>query len=234
MRRRMKNFLYLLYKSFLDVAPLIAVIVVFQMFVIGEPFPNPGRLAVGAALVILGLFLFMRGLEAGLFPLGESMAFSFAARGNIWLLFTFAAAIGYTTTIAEPALIAIAQKAEVITGGKLTSFALRNAVALGVAAGIATGTLRIVLGHPIHYYIISGYAVVMLITVFAPNEIIGLAYDSGGVTTSTITVPLVAALGVGLANSIGGRNPLIDGFGLIAFASLTPMITVMGYGLIVL
>jgi len=230
----MRNFLYLLYKSFLDVAPLMAVILFFQIVVIGEPFPNPGRLAAGFALVILGLFLFIRGLEAGFFPLGESMAFSFAARGNIWLLLIFAAAIGYTTTIAEPALIAIAQKAEIITVGKLTSFGIRNVVALGVAVGIATGTLRIVLGHPIHYYIISGYAVVMAITVFAPREIVGLAYDSGGVTTSTITVPLVTALGVGLANSIGGRNPLVDGFGLIAFASLTPMITVMGYGLIVL
>ena len=230
----MRNFFYLLYKSFLDIAPLVAVIIFFQVIVIGEPFPNPSRLALGVFLVVAGLFLFMRGLEAGLFPLGEAMAYSFAAKGNLWWLLFFAAAIGYTTTIAEPALIAIANKAEIITAGKLTSFALRNAVAVGVAAGISVGVLRIVLGHPIHYYIISGYAIVMIITVFAPREIIGLAYDSGGVTTSTITVPLVAALGVGLANAIAGRNPLVDGFGLIAFASLTPMITVMGYGLLVL
>ncbi len=230
----MKNLFYLLYKSFLDVAPLICVIFFFQLVVIGEPFPETLKLIAGLALVIFGLFLFMRGLEMGFFPLGESMAYSFASKGNIWWLMFFAAAIGYATTIAEPALIAIANKAEVITGGRLASFSIRNAVAVGVAAGIAVGTLRIVLGHPIHYYIISGYVIVMIITIFAPGEIIGLAYDLGGVTTSTVTVPLVTALGVGLAGSISGRNPMVDGFGLIAFASLTPMITVMGYGLIVL
>ncbi len=230
----MKNFLYLLFKSFVDVVPLIVVIFFFQVIVMGKTFENPIQIGGGLVLVIFGLFLFMRGLEVGLFPLGESMAYSFAERGNIWLLLSFAAAIGYTTTIAEPALIAIADKAEIITDGKLTAFSLRNAVAIGVAAGIAIGTLRIILGHPIHYYIITGYMIVMVVTIFAPQEIIGLAYDSGGVTTSTVTVPLVTALGVGLANSIAGRNPMIDGFGLIAFASLTPMITVMGYGLIML
>lgn len=162
------------------------------------------------------------------------MAYSFAAKGNIWLLIFFAAAIGYTTTIAEPALIAIAGKAEVITNHRISAFGLRNAVAIGVAVGIAIGTLRIILGHPIHYYIITGYAIVMVMTVIAPKEIIGLAYDSGGVTTSTVTVPLVTALGVGLASSIAGRNPLVDGFGLIAFASLTPILAVMGYGLLVM
>ncbi len=230
----MKNFLYLLYRSFVDVAPLIVVIFFFQFIVIGEPFPNTTKVILGIALVVFGLFLFMRGLEAALFPIGESMAYAFAAKGNIWWLMTFAAAIGYTTTIAEPALIAIAAKAETITNGTLSAWNLRNAVAIGVAGGIALGSLRIVLGHPIQYYIITGYVIVMVMTVFAPNEIIGLAYDSGGVTTSTVTVPLVTALGVGLASSISGRNPLIDGFGLIAFASLTPMITVMGYGLLVL
>lgn len=230
----MKNFLYLFYKAFLNIVPLIGVIVIFQALVIREPFPNIAGMASGFFLAALGLFLFMRGLEAGLFPLGESMAFSFAEKGNIWLLLAFAAAIGYTTTIAEPALIAIAGKAEVITEGRLTSFALRNVVALGVASGICVGVVRIILGHPIHYYLITGYMLVMLITGFAPEEIVGLAYDSGGVTTSTITVPLVAALGVGLASSIGGRNPLIDGFGLIAFAVMAPIITVMGYGLLVL
>lgn len=230
----MKNFLYLFYKAFLNIVPLIGVIVIFQALVIREPFPNIAGMASGFFLAALGLFLFMRGLEAGLFPLGESMAFSFAERGNIWLLLVFAAAIGYTTTIAEPALIAIAGKAEVITEGRLTSFALRNVVALGVASGICVGVVRIILGHPIHYYLIAGYIMVMLITSFAPKEIVGLAYDSGGVTTSTITVPLVAALGVGLAGSIGGRNPLIDGFGLIAFAVMAPIITVMLYGLLIL
>lgn len=230
----MKVFLYLIYKSFVDVVPLIGVICFFQFFVIAEPFPNPPALITGLFLVVFGLFLFMRGLEAGIFPLGESMAYSFAAKGNIWLLLLFAASIGYTTTIAEPALMVIADKAELITGGRLTSFTLRNVVAIGVAVGISTGTVRIILGHPIHYYIIPGYLLVMLITLFAPEEIIGLAYDIGGVTTSTVTVPFVTAIGVGLASSISGRNPLVDGFGLIAFAALTPMITVMGYGLIVL
>jgi len=230
----MKNFFYLLFQSFRDVASLIAVIAFFQLFVIGEPFPTPMRLLSGVLLVVFGLFLFMRGLEVGLFPLGESMAFAFAEKGNIYWLLIFAATLGYTTTFAEPALIAIAGKAEIITGGKISAFALRSVVALGVAIGIALGTLRIILGHPIQYYIITGYVLVMVLTIFAPNEIIGLAYDSGGVTTSTVTVPLVTALGIGLASSIAGRNPLIDGFGLIAFASLTPMLTVMGYGLIVL
>ena len=230
----MKLFFSLIFKSLTDVAPLIGVIFFFQIIVIGEPFPNAPALIAGLLLVVFGLFLFMRGLEVGIFPLGESMAYSFAAKGNIWLLLLFAAAIGYTTTIAEPALMVIADKAELITSGKISSFTLRNVVAIGVAVGISIGTVRIILGHPIHYYIIPGYLLVMLITLFAPSEIIGLAYDSGGVTTSTVTVPFVTALGVGLASSISGRNPLVDGFGLIAFASLTPMITVMGYGLIVL
>ncbi len=230
----MRVFFYLIYKSFTEVAPLIGVILFFQLVVIGEPFPNTLIMAVGLFMVVFGLFLFMRGLEVGLFPLGESMAYSFAERGNIWWLLFFAAAIGYATTIAEPALMTIADRAELITAGRLSSFSLRNVVAIGVAAGIAIGTVRIILGHPIQYYIIPGYVIVMLITVVAPSEIIGLAYDLGGVTTSTITVPLLTALGVGLASSISGRNPLVDGFGLIAFAALTPMITVMGYGLIVL
>ena len=230
----MNNFLSLLSKSLLDVTPLVAVILFFQLFVFREFFVHPASFLLGLFLVVFGLFLFMRGLEAGLFPLGESMAFSFAAKGNIWWLLAFTVTIGYSTTIAEPALIAIAEKAEEITSGEITSFALRNTVALGVAAGLAAGVMRIIFGHSIHYYFIAGYLIVMVITVFAPREIIGIAYDSGGVTTSTVTVPLVAALGIGLSNSIGGRNPLIDGFGLIAFASLTPMMTVMGYGILVL
>ena len=230
----MKNFFFLLYQAFLDVAPLLGVIIFFQLVVIGSPFENPIELAAGFTLVVFGLFIFMRGLDMGLFPLGESMAFAFAAKGNIWWLLAFAGVIGYATTIAEPALIAIAGKAADITNGKIDAFILRNAVAIGVAGGIMIGVMRIILGHPIHIYFMIGYALVMIMTIFAPNEIIGVAYDSGGVTTSTVTVPLVAALGIGLARSIGGRNPLIDGFGLIAFASLSPMLTVMGYGLIAL
>ncbi len=230
----MKNFFYLFFKSFLDVVPLVSVLLFFQIFVIGESFQHPLEYLLGLFLVVFGLFLFMRGLEAGLFPLGESMAHSFAAKGNIWWLLIFAASIGYATTIAEPALIAIANKAEIITEGKLSAFTLRNTVAIGVASGIAVGTMRIILGHPVHYYVITGYTLVMIMTLFAPNEIIGLAYDLAGVTTSTVTVPLVTALGVGLASSIAGRNPLVDGFGLIAFAAPTPMITVMAYGIAVL
>ncbi len=230
----MKNFLYLFYKSFLDVVPLVGVILFFQLAVIQESFANPYKLALGTFLLVFGLFLFMLGLDTGLFPLGESMAFSFAAKGNIWLLLIFAASVGYSTTIAEPVLIAIAQKAEIMTDGKITAFALRNIVAMGVAVGIIVGVMRILLNHPIHYYFMGGYITVMSITMFAPKEIIGIAYDAGGITTSTVTVPLVTALGIGLANSIGGRNPLIDGFGLIAFASLTPIITVMAYGLIIM
>jgi len=230
----LRNFFYLLYKSFVDVAALIVVLFFFQLFVIGEPFPDMAKMITGLVLVVFGLFVFMRGLEMALFPIGESMAYSFAEKGNIWLLVLFAAAIGYTTTIAEPSLIAIAGKAEIITNNKISAFGLRNAVAIGVAVGIAIGTLRIILGHPIHYYIITGYIIVMAMTVVAPREIIGLAYDSGGVTTSTVTVPLVTALGVGLASSIAGRNPLVDGFGLIAFASLAPILSVMCYGLLVL
>ncbi len=230
----MRNFFYLLYKAFLDVVPLIGIVLAFQLLVIREPFENPASAVLGVVCVVFGLFLFMRGLEAGLFPLGESMAYSFAAKGNIYWLIAFAAAIGYASTIAEPSLAAIAGKVEQVTSGEISAFSLRNAVAVGVAAGISMGAFRIVLGHPIHYYFISGYLVVALMTSIAPPEIIGIAYDSGGVTTSSVTVPLVTALGIGLANSIGGRNPLVDGFGLVAFASLMPIITVMGYGLIVL
>lgn len=230
----MKNFLYLLYKSWVDVVPLVGVIVFFQLVILQEPFDAPLRLTVGVAFVVFGLFLFMRGLEAGLFPLGESMAYSFAKKGSVFWLLLFASTIGFASTIAEPTLIAIAAKTETITDGKISAIALRLVVATGVATGVAIGALRIILGHPIHLYFIGGYLLVMIMTLFAPTQIIGLAYDAGGVTTSSVTVPLVTALGIGLANSIAGRNPLIDGFGLIAFASLTPMITVMAYGLVVI
>ena len=230
----MKNLFYLLYKSFLDIAPLVVVILFFQLVIIAEPFEDPLRLVTGVLLVVFGLFLFMRGLEAGLFPLGNEMAFSFAKKGSVFWLLLFAFCIGFATTIAEPSLMAIAIKAEEITGGSISYFGLRLAVAIGVATGISIGVLRIILGHPIHYYFIAGYFIVMIMTLFAPPDIIGLAYDSGGVTTSSVTVPLVTALGIGLANSIAGRTPLLDGFGLIAFASLAPMVSVMGYGILVL
>ncbi|MDH5637082.1 MAG: DUF1538 domain-containing protein [Nitrospinota bacterium] len=230
----MKYLFQLFFRSVMDVAPLLVVIFFFQFVVIGESFPNTPRMLAGIALVITGLFLFMRGLEMALFPLGESLAFSFAEKGDVKLLLAFAVAIGYSATVAEPALLAVAEKAELITHGRLTAFALRNTVAAGVAFGIALGTIRIILGHPIHYYFIGGYTLVMALTAYAPKDIVGLAYDMGGVTTSTVTVPLVTALGVGLASSISGRNPLIDGFGLVAFAAMTPMATVMVYGIAVL
>jgi hypothetical protein len=189
-------------------------------------------ICIGLFIVASGLALFIRGLEIGIFPVGENLANDFAKKGSIFWLLLFAFLIGFSTTIAEPALIAIANKASIISDGRIDSFLLRLTVAFSVGFAISLGVLRILLGHPIQYYIIIGYIIVVSITFFAPVEIIGLAYDSGGVTTSTVTVPLVAALGLGLAENIEGRNPLIDGFGLIAFASLFPMITVMGYGII--
>ncbi len=214
-----------------DVAPILAVIFFFQYAIIRKKVPNLGRIALGIVLVILGLYAFIVGLEMGLFPVGETMALQLTEQGSRLSIYLFAFLIGFSTTMAEPALLAIAIKVEEISGGKIKQMILRLAVALGVAVGIALGAYRIVAGDPIHYYIIAGYAVVIMMTWFAPRYIIPIAYDSGGVTTSTVTVPLVAALGLGLATNIEGRSPLIDGFGLIAFASLFPMITVMGYGI---
>ena len=182
--------------------------------------------------MIIGLYAFLVGLEMGLFPLGETMALQLTQTGNYWLIYLFGFLIGFSTTMAEPALIAVALKAKEVSKGKINDFLLRTFVAIGVAIGIALGCYRIVVGDSIHYYIIVGYIIVIIMTYFAPRYIIPIAYDSGGVTTSTVTVPLVAALGIGLATNIPGRNPLIDGFGLIAFASLFPMITVMGYGIL--
>jgi Protein of unknown function (DUF1538) len=227
-----------------DLAPIILVIAFFQLVVLQQPIPNLGSILFGTALVILGLTFFIYGLEMGLFPIGESMAFSFAKKGNVaWLLF-FAFCLGFGTTVAEPALIAVAEEASEIAASAgvinqniedMRQYAdgLRYTVALSVGFAAMLGVFRIIKGWPIQYIIIGGYLCVVIITFFAPVEIIGIAYDSGGVTTSTITVPLMAALGIGLASSIKGRNPMIDGFGLIALASLTPMIFVMGYGMII-
>ena len=231
-------------QAFTDLFPIIVVIAFFQIFVLKQPLPQMGEVIFGALLVVTGLSLFVQGLEMGLFPIGEAMAHALARKGSLFWLLTFAFALGFSTTVAEPALIAVAKEAAEIAsqGGLISSsqesltgyaFGLRISVAFSVGLAILIGVLRILKGWPIHYLIISGYVVVMLMTIIAPNEIIGIAYDAGGVTTSTITVPLVAALGVGLASSIRGRSPLVDGFGLIAFASLLPMIFVMGYGLII-
>ncbi|MFT7878804.1 MAG: DUF1538 domain-containing protein [Sulfurimonas sp.] len=219
--------------SFKDLIPIILVVAFFQVAIIQAMPDNLSSIVIGLTIVAVGLALFIRGLELGIFPIGENLATDFAKKGSIFWLLLFAFTIGFATTVAEPALIAIAEKAASISDGKVDAFFLRMTVALSVGFAIALGTLRILLGHPIHYYIITGYVLVVTVTFLAPPEIIGLAYDSGGVTTSTVTVPLVAALGIGLASSIKGRNPVIDGFGLIAFASLTPMIFVQVYGIIV-
>ncbi len=214
-----------------DIIPILAVIFFFQFFIIKRPIPHPKKIGIGIILVIIGLYSFIVGLDMGLFPLGETMALQLTQMKNVFLIYLFGFLIGFSTTMAEPALIAVALKAREVSAGKINDFILRIFVALGVAIGIALGCYRIVHGDSIHYYIIAGYILVIIMTYFAPRYIIPIAYDSGGVTTSTVTVPLVAALGIGLATNIPGRDPLIDGFGLIAFASLFPMITVMGYGI---
>ncbi|MFP4169037.1 MAG: DUF1538 family protein [Desulfonatronovibrionaceae bacterium] len=227
-----------------DLLPIILVITFFQLLVLRQPLPQLGEVIFGAVLVVVGLALFVQGLEMGLFPIGENMAHALARKGSLFWLLVFAFALGFSTTVAEPALIAVAAEAAQIAaeGGfidnqteSLKSYALglRMCVAMSVGLAILIGVLRIIRGWPLHYLIIGGYILVMLMTTIAPKEIVGIAYDSGGVTTSTITVPLVTALGVGLAAIIKGRSPLLDGFGLIAFASLLPIIFVMGYGLIV-
>ena len=227
-----------------DLAPIVIVIAFFQVVVLRQPFPDLLSVVVGLACVIGGLTLFIQGLESGLFPLGEALAQGFARRGSAVALLAFAFCLGFGTTVAEPALIAVTAEAADVAAesGAIAdhddarsdyAFALRMVVAVSVGAAIVLGVVRILKGWPIHYLMIGGYVIVTVITVFAPEEIIGVAYDLGGVTTSTITVPLVTALGVGLATSIRGRNPMIDGFGLIAFASLMPMIFVLAYGLVV-
>jgi nitrogen regulatory protein PII len=215
-----------------DVAPIILIILFFQYGVLKKAIQNLRTVLLGFILVIFGLYAFILGLEMGLFSLGETMAFQLTQRDSVFVIYAFAFAIGFSTTMAEPALMAIAKKSKEISDGKINDFALRIFVSFGVAFGIALGAFRIIDGGHIHYYIIVGYMCVIILTFIAPKYIIPIAYDSGGVTTSTVTVPLVAALGIGLATNIEGRSPLIDGFGLIAFASLFPMITVMLYGLL--
>ena len=230
--------------TLMDVLPIAGIIFCFQVFVIRRGVPRLSSVLVGFGCVILGLALFLLGLERALFPLGRLMAEQLTSPDFLgsevtrdpvahwheyYWVYAFAFAIGFSTTIAEPSLIAVAIKAEQVSAGAIKVWGLRIAVALGVAIGIALGAFRIVVGTPLHWFIIAGYVVVIVQTTRAPKMIIPLAYDSGGVTTSTVTVPLVAALGLGLAETIPGRSPLIDGFGLVAFASLFPIMTVMGY-----
>ncbi len=232
-----------LWSSFKDLLPIVLVIAFFQIVVLRQPLPNLLDVAIGGVLVLFGLMLFVQGLEMGLFPIGEAMAQALARKGSLFWLLLFAFLLGFATTVAEPALIAVAAEAAAVaaqgdliasTQDAMKNYALglRLSVALSVGVAILIGVLRILRGWPLHYLIIGGYVMVMLMTLIAPDQIIGIAYDSGAVTTSTVTVPLVAALGVGLASIIRGRSPLLDGFGLIAFASLMPMIFVMVYGMV--
>jgi hypothetical protein len=242
MTKGLLRFFRLLLDALRDLAPIIIVVAFFQLVVLQQPIPNLGTILMGLFFVVLGLTLFIQGLELGLFPIGESMANAFARKGSLLWLLAFAFALGFGTTAAEPALIAVsAEAAKIAAAGGVVeqteaaqanyAFYLRATVAVSVGAALVLGVFRILKGWPIQYLIIGGYIAVVVLTFFAPANIIGIAYDSGGVTTSTITVPLVTALGVGLATAIKGRNPMVDGFGLIAFASLTPMIFVMIFGM---
>ncbi|MDX1343220.1 DUF1538 domain-containing protein [Reinekea sp. G2M2-21] len=239
MRALWRNFA----QSLRDLLPIVLVILFFQLLVLRQPMPGVMDVLLGSLFVVLGLTLFIQGLELGLFPVGESLAHAFARKGSLLWLMIFAFALGFSTTVAEPALIAVAaEAADVASLGQMiantdtarASYALglRMTVAFSVGLAIVIGVFRILKGWPIHWMIAGGYVVVVLVTLIAPEEIIGIAYDSGGVTTSTITVPLVTALGIGLASAIKGRNPMIDGFGLIAMASLLPVIFVMLYGVV--
>jgi hypothetical protein len=241
MKGLMLQFLRSLTESLRDLAPIIGVIGFFQLVVLGQPIPNLLDLLWGTALVVAGLSLFVQGLKLGLFPLGETMAWDFTRKGSLPWLLIFAFALGFSATVAEPALIAVTDKAAAVAAaGDLIepseaarddyALGLRYTIALSVGCALVLGVLRILRGWPVPYLIIPAYVGVVAMTAVAPPEIIGIAYDAGGVTTSTITVPLVAAVGVGLASSIEGRNPLTDGFGLIAFAALAPIIFVLGYG----
>lgn len=239
-----RRFLRLVVAASRDLAPLALVIVFFQLAVLQQPFPNLGQVLTGVVFVSVGLMLFVRGLEMGLFPLGESMAEAFSRKGSLAALLAFAFALGFGTTIAEPALIAVASEgadaaaaagaiSDAEDGKADYALKLRMTVALAVGIALVIGVFRILKGWPIHVLIVIGYVGVIGLTSLAPSEIVAIAYDSGGVTTSTVTVPLVTALGVGLASSIRGRNPAVDGFGLIAFASLTPMMFVLIFGMLV-
>ena len=232
--------------TFRDVIPIAAVLIFFQVAVLRRRLPNPRRIMVGFVFVLLGLALFLVGLEQALFPIGETMARqltdpemvgSGSAGSDVvwqdyWLVYAFAAAIGFATTVAEPSLMAVALKAEEVSGGTIRAWGLRLVVAVGVAVGVSLGCFRIVTGTPLPWYIIGAYVVVIVQTFRSARTIVPLAYDSGGVTTSTVTVPVVAALGLGLAASIPGRSPLIDGFGLIAFASVFPIMSVLAYSIV--
>ena len=242
MLKTLQNVAQLITGTMRDLAPIVLVVAFFQIVVLQQPFPNLEATLVGLVMVLLGLSLFLKGLEMALFPIGEALAGAFARKGSLVWLLIFAFGLGFGTTVAEPALIAVGEEAarimsEVgfIGAGEADregyALLIRYTVAVSVGTALVIGVLRILKGWPMHWLIIGGYVLVVLLTPLAPDEMVGIAYDSGGVTTSTITVPLVTALGVGLATTIRGRSPLIDGFGLIAFASLTPIIFVLTLGI---
>jgi hypothetical protein len=226
-----------------DVAPIVLLIAIFQIFILKKSIPNLKKVILGSIAVVLGLTFFLMGLEQALFPVGEMMARQLSEPAFIskhysgslsdwqayYWVYIFAACIGFATTIAEPSLYAVAYKANEVSRGTIGVFYLRFVVAVGVAIALVVGTYRIVVGDSLGEYIMIGYIIVVIQTIFVKKDLVALAYDSGGVTTSTVTVPIVAALGIGLASVVPGRNPALDGFGLIAFASVFPMITVLGY-----
>lgn len=243
--QQLMNLLVVFWHTIIDVLPIAVIIFGFQLFVIRRPIPNLGRVCIGFAYVLVGLTFFLEGLEQALFPLGKLMATQLTDLhfilgddyrvdyvpqwSDYFWIYIFAATVGFSTALAEPALLAVAIKAHAVSGGVIGIWGLRLAVAIGVAFGITLGVFRIITGIPLHYFIIAGYLIVIIQSFYAPRMIIPLAYDSGGVSTSTVTVPLVAALGLGLASTVPGRSPLLDGFGLIAFACLFPIISVMAY-----
>ena len=238
----LEDFVLILFSTLKDVLPIVFVIIFFQLAVLKQPIPHLRKVILGGVYVVFGLTFFLLGLEKALFPVGKIMATQLSDPafigttsagasnwGAYYWIYIFAALIGFSTTIAEPSLIAVAIKADEVSSGTISQTGLRVTVALGVAFALALGTFRIVTGTSLFVYIMIGYIIVIIQTFFTPKKLIALAYDSGGVTTSTVTVPLVAALGLGLSSAVPGRNPAIDGFGLIAFASLFPIIAVLGY-----
>lgn len=243
MNEALQHFFAVMIGTILDVLPIAGILVGFQFLVLRRPIKNPKEVLFGFLLVLIGLVLFLEGLDLALFPLGELMANQLTSpeilnipttAGTVqwhhyFWVYLFAASIGFSTTIAEPSLIAVAIKANQVSAGAISQWGLRIAVAIGAAVGVSLGCYRIISGTPLHWYIMAGYVVVIVQTVYAPRSIIALACDSGGVTTSTVTVPLVAALGLGLSSNIPGRNPVMDGFGLIAFTCLFPIMSVMAY-----
>lgn len=229
----LRAFSHSLVHALRNLCPIIAVVLFFQLAILRQMPENILGMTVGLLIVAVGVALFLQGLELSIFPVGKSLSNQFARKGSVPVLLSFGFAMGFSAVVAEPALIAVAQQAEEISAGKIKALTLRVLVAVSVGLVVAVGVFRTIFGYPLHWFMITGYITVVIITWFAPPEIVGLAYDSGGVTTNIVTVPLIAALGIGLATSIRGRNPLMDGFGLVALAVMVPMITVQLYGIVV-